>query len=225
MSQAPLDPHQGRRRDDCKAPAIYVANVKCDSAKMPGNKCSHCISFGSECTHFLSKRRSAAAEGTGEEDCSKLTSGDAYHPFQDADASTLVSAILDDTDVFFATTPPASHKDIIIRLAQFLRTLQDNPRYSEDVSDDESLSLPPLEPNTEPSPPATDEISKTNVEVASLTHGLKDMVLNAGFERVYGPASTVAFIKCALDVRAACATEEDGEPDMQRHMEFWNARP
>ena len=28
-----------------------------DSAKMPGNKCTHCISFGSECTHFLSKVR------------------------------------------------------------------------------------------------------------------------------------------------------------------------
>ncbi|KAI4518212.1 hypothetical protein K525DRAFT_209101 [Schizophyllum commune Loenen D] len=198
---------------------------------MPGNKCTHCISFGSECTHFLSKRRSAAAakaaarEGTGESECSKLTSGDAYRPFQDADTNTLVTAILDDTDVFFTTTPPASHKEIIIRLAQFIRTLQDTPRYSEDISDDDSLSLPPLEPNTEPSPAASDEISKTNVEVTSLTHGLKDMVLNAGFERVYGPASTVAFIKCALDVRAAYATEEDGEPDMQRRMEFWNARP
>ncbi|TRM62569.1 hypothetical protein BD626DRAFT_497814 [Schizophyllum amplum] len=194
-----------------------------DSAKMPGNKCTHCISFNSECTHFLSK---VPDDSAGEAECVTLTRGDAYHPFQEADASTLVAAILDDTDVFFATTPPASHKGIIIRLAKLLRALQDAPRPTEEASDDDDdFTLPPLEPNTEASPPASDEINITNVEVATLAHGLRDMVLNAGFERVYGPASTVGFIKCALDIRAACATEEDGEPDMQRRMEFWSARP
>ncbi|KAK0488587.1 hypothetical protein IW261DRAFT_358517 [Armillaria novae-zelandiae] len=26
--------------------------IRCDSAKMPGNKCSNCVAFGEECTHL-----------------------------------------------------------------------------------------------------------------------------------------------------------------------------
>ncbi|KAE9403325.1 hypothetical protein BT96DRAFT_990365 [Gymnopus androsaceus JB14] len=42
----------------CKVPVTFVRGrakkTRCDSAKMPGNICSNCKSFGSECTHLMS---------------------------------------------------------------------------------------------------------------------------------------------------------------------------
>ncbi|KAK7019302.1 hypothetical protein R3P38DRAFT_1261971 [Favolaschia claudopus] len=37
--------------------------IKCDSAKMPGNRCSNCIAFNSDCTHNLSQVKPPAEKG------------------------------------------------------------------------------------------------------------------------------------------------------------------
>ncbi|KAJ7103695.1 hypothetical protein C8R43DRAFT_1244094 [Mycena crocata] len=51
---APLDdivPGSKKRRLKNSCDRCKQRKIKCDSAEMPGNRCSHCINFGVECTH------------------------------------------------------------------------------------------------------------------------------------------------------------------------------
>ncbi|KAF7428246.1 hypothetical protein PC9H_007467 [Pleurotus ostreatus] len=52
-------PGSKRRRLQGACDTCRHKKIKCDSALMPGNRCSHCIAFNSECTHNLSKKRNS----------------------------------------------------------------------------------------------------------------------------------------------------------------------
>ncbi|KAE9401036.1 hypothetical protein BT96DRAFT_616084 [Gymnopus androsaceus JB14] len=58
-TQIPLTGFRKRRLqgacDMCRS-----RKIRCDSAKMPGNNCSNCASFGSECTHLMSASKKVA---------------------------------------------------------------------------------------------------------------------------------------------------------------------
>ncbi|KAF5334021.1 hypothetical protein D9611_014885 [Ephemerocybe angulata] len=49
-SSGPSKPKQRRLQGSCDL--CRQKKVKCDSAKMPGFRCTNCIAFDSECTHF-----------------------------------------------------------------------------------------------------------------------------------------------------------------------------
>lgn len=118
-SNEPMKPKKRRLQGACDA--CRKKKIKCDSAKMPGFRCSNCVAFGSECTHVhVAKKTMFSFGSTGSTPPAPILKGlnlSESKPLM----NPLIDAILDPN-----YQPPTSRvplRQTISSLAQFARML------------------------------------------------------------------------------------------------------
>ncbi|KAJ7623275.1 hypothetical protein FB45DRAFT_100696 [Roridomyces roridus] len=122
--------------------------IRCDSATMPGNRCSNCISFSSECTHNLSqlkekkvnrRKRQTNPEQVVEESARVLGT-----------AKELVDGLLDGT--YAAPQDQETLLQLLLQVSRFARDLQvevDSYRRSQTPSSSGTAVSPPTDSGEE----------------------------------------------------------------------------
>ncbi|KAJ6601096.1 fungal-specific transcription factor domain-containing protein [Mycena vulgaris] len=197
----------------------YVAGRKArDSSEMPGNKCTNCITFKTQCAHlYISKDSSSSLN---------------YKNSREH-----VAAILSQTAAYVPSNDPTVLYQILVDVAKYARNLEELLALSSSPSTD-LLSHPqsrvPVRPEDKDnistdSPPEPTEISDDGVFVdSSITDPLRRLALRIPISgadenyRFYGKSSSMNFMKAAMEY-----VDNTGEAytfDAQR-ADFWIIQP
>ncbi|KAJ7466202.1 fungal-specific transcription factor domain-containing protein [Mycena galericulata] len=177
--------------------------VRCDSATMPGNKCTNCIAFHYECTHARFKH---IASETKTPSVAEPKTGQQY-----------VAEILSVSAVYIPSNNPTVCHQILVTVAQYARTLEEklaslqpsplthSPNSGSPAENRSPSSDPDLEESTLIKDPLTHIISREPTEL----------------ETFYGKSSSIQFIKAAIKYMHGNMARVVG---VQR-PEFWIAQP
>ncbi|KAJ7646785.1 fungal-specific transcription factor domain-containing protein [Roridomyces roridus] len=198
----PPAPGSKRRRLKGACDSCRRRKVRCDSAKMPGNICSNCISFNSPCTHRASSPK---------EQAQNLPSSTRSPPQEldeepnDKTAQEHVEAILTQSTAYINSR---NLRNVLLDLARYARSLEDQ------------LQKParPLDP---PDDPTEDDSVPDGILI--LTNGFHEkLVFESAQSRYFGRSSGLFLIQAALDMKKA----HDGHGSnvqIIRRPEFWDS--
>ncbi|KAJ7137395.1 hypothetical protein C8R43DRAFT_611056 [Mycena crocata] len=176
--------------------------VRCDSAAMPGNRCSKCIAFGSECTHALlqsakeKKTRRKRVQTSPEMEAGRI----------------LVNGVLSAT-----YTAPEDHKALVQLLLQV-------SRYAR------SLERHPSRTSSGPSPDS-DSAQRADVDAEAAIVGHpetlpeqhKDDTADSVNHQYLGEFACVAFIGAAIEARKKDTIVVAGP--RSKRIAFWTKSP
>ncbi|KAF8823481.1 hypothetical protein HHX47_DHR10000062 [Lentinula edodes] len=195
--------------DICKA-----KKIRCDSAKMPGNVCSNCRAFGSECTHSLStakKKRGTEVPSDSQDSRAQVpldSDTEDGHEFAKAQISDILSTLVayelpDDSDKILK---------ILIEIASYARSLEIK------LEKQSNSSVYPL--HSVPSTHVEQDYLHVEMEVSDTIIRLERLGVQDSF---FGKDSQLALVKAAMSVRNEY-TSEEGTLGSKR-PEFWEVFP
>nr|GAT58162.1 predicted protein [Mycena chlorophos] len=176
---------------------------------MPGNRCSNCIAFGSECTRTYAPR--------GKEAQPKSAS------VPERSAQEHVSSILSGSQEY-----TAGDYKILVALAQYARRLE------EALSVTTTLATPEDVLSVYPSPENSSSEDASNVdseddgvlfdEKVPSEWPMRQIVRHNASERFYGRTSSINFVKALMRVRAEAG--DSHAPQIQwARPQFWSIKP
>ncbi|KAJ7162071.1 fungal-specific transcription factor domain-containing protein [Mycena filopes] len=211
----PNAPGSKRRRlrgacDSCKQ-----RKIRCDSAEMPGNVCTNCISFNSRCTHQgYSKSDSSSKKSSPSADSPEdPPDPDAYHG---KTASEHVEDILIKSTAYIAAR---DLRNILLDVARYSRKLEiELAQCRRHASVDPSAS------------PSAHTDSSNDVEVLDsspdgmlvLCDDLQVMAMyNPTGSRFFGRSSSLYLIQTALEFKKDHDGPDAPQPDPIRRTEFY----
>ncbi|KAJ7761028.1 fungal-specific transcription factor domain-containing protein [Mycena metata] len=211
-------PGSKRRRlrgacDECKS-----RKVRCDSATQPGNICSNCVTFNSQCTHQGhaksnngSKKSSPGSNFSGAEDL--VPDPDAYNG---RTASEHVDAILIQSTAYIAAR---DLRNILLDVARYARKLElELQNYRGPASAD---STPPPSGNTASSRDIT-VVDSSPDGILVLCDELQDLTMfNASGSRFFGRSSSLYLIQTAQKFKEDHDGPNVRQPDPIRRTQFW----
>ncbi|KAJ3915469.1 fungal-specific transcription factor domain-containing protein [Lentinula edodes] len=185
--------------DICKA-----KKIRCDSAKMPGNVCSNCRAFGSECTHSLS----TAKKPYNLTKIYKDSDTEDGHEFAKAQISDILSTLAayelpDDSDKILK---------ILIEIASYARSLEIK------LEKQSNSSVYPL--HSVPSTHVEQDYLHVEMEVSDTIIRLERLGVQDSF---FGKDSQLALVKAAMSVRNEYTSEE--RTLGSKRPEFWEVFP
>ncbi|KAJ7144802.1 fungal-specific transcription factor domain-containing protein [Mycena crocata] len=200
-----------RRRLQGACDACRRKKVRCDSAEMPGNKCTNCITFKSECTHARLK----GAENTS--------------PKNYTTAQEHVANILSTSTVYIPSNDPYASHQILVEVAQYARSLEEKvavlqPQTPVPVTVSSKLVGSPPAAKDPPPVEVTDSTSDKSLDDAEivLRYPLTSLIPTTVIgrpDRFYGESSSVQFVESA--VRQLHGNQVVGV----RRPEFWTVQP
>ncbi|KAJ7020005.1 fungal-specific transcription factor domain-containing protein [Mycena alexandri] len=209
-------PGSKRRRlrgacDICKA-----RKIRCDSAKMPGNVCSNCVTFNSHCTHQgLAKSNSGSKKsspGLGFSSAEDLDP-DAYNG---KTASEHVGAILIQSTAYIADR---DLRNILLDVARYSRKLElELKDYKRSASVDSN-----------PPPSGNMDSSRNGAVVDSSPDGILVLcdelqglaMFNATGSRFFGRSSSFYLLQTAQQFKEDHDGPNVRQPDPIRRTQFW----
>ncbi|KAF9010512.1 fungal-specific transcription factor domain-containing protein [Cyathus striatus] len=185
--------------------------VRCDSAKMPGGKCSNCIAFNSECTHFLNAKKDGK------------TTNDGYVVKSGPD---LVTSILSNNLTYKLPKDIEALRQVITELARYARSLEAKLEISDSRKGAKSNKTPASGDNE------TDMVSAIgpnldnpiSSEVEILCEQLKTSLMMEHIQRrFYGPSSTFMLVKAVIECRHLYEKIEPTAAEAKTHKrrQFW----
>ncbi|KAJ7239801.1 fungal-specific transcription factor domain-containing protein [Mycena haematopus] len=181
---------------------------KGNSAEMPGNRCTNCITSYTECIH--SRGRSEGGEASASPSTEAPTAQD------------LVATILSTTTVYVPSHDPNISHRILVEVAQYARSLEERLAA---VQLAPITSLNQSSNNDLPSPGTSDDRTSTTTEeypqIRNLPRGLAVPGFMAASDRFYGLSSNVEFTKAAMKHMRGNLSNVIG---LQR-PEFWTLQP
>ncbi|KAK1232796.1 Gypsy retrotransposon integrase-like protein 1 [Marasmius sp. AFHP31] len=211
--------------------------VKCDSANMPGNVCSNCIMFNSECTHVLANSRKRAVkkpvtpnfQSPGSSYLSTPSfSGlpEAVNVVRDTPSSRreLTESVLSASYIFPEELSVAHNT--IFELATYARSLEQQltaaPNSPGSVRSSESGPSLPSPSN----PSSSDEYEDEKIQI-TIGHPMRQMTINnKTVDSFFGKTSDMVFIKSALDAKAEYSNGAGASGAMAtKRSEFWSTFP
>ncbi|KAJ6479238.1 fungal-specific transcription factor domain-containing protein [Mycena vitilis] len=191
-----------RRRLQGACDICRKKKIRCDSAENPGNKCSSCVFFKTQCTHLY----------TAKESSSSLSYGSAREH---------VAAILSQTTAYVPSTDPIVLFQILVDIAKYARNLEDLLAVSTSASVDSSS------PSTDDSTSVNEEDGNDGVLVdLRITDPLRRLSLRAPFSGAddkhsfFGKSSSLNFIKAAMQYAEGASNMFEAQ-----RPEFWALEP
>ncbi|KAF5332131.1 hypothetical protein D9611_008078 [Ephemerocybe angulata] len=129
-SSGPSKPKQRRLQGSCDL--CRQKKVKCDSAKMPGFRCTNCIAFDSECTHFHVTKKTTYNFGS-------MGSIPPLDPIAGSNAGADTSALIANTSFNGALGTTVTATDLsVLSLPQFSI---DHPNYPHPATISNAMSV------------------------------------------------------------------------------------
>ncbi|KAJ7146627.1 fungal-specific transcription factor domain-containing protein [Mycena epipterygia] len=200
----------GRRKASRFKLSRYVCSsrgpVRCDSAEMPGNRCTNCITFRTECTHNRLKGPNK----------SSVSSAQTLKNAQEHVASILSTSI-----VYVPSDDPIRAHQILVEVAQYARSLEEKVAALQPQT--------PVPMTLKPGSPSSTEdqlVSGTVVDLdehSRISDPLTRLIPSASQKasRFAGKSSSVHFVKNAIKHIHGDASYVAG---VQR-LEFWTVQP
>ncbi|KAJ7504460.1 hypothetical protein B0H11DRAFT_1982465 [Mycena galericulata] len=193
--------------------------IRCDSAKMPGNRCSNCISFNSECTHNLSQlkedkqpRRKRTTTQESVAPANETAADDSVRVPKTAKG--IVDGLLGGT-----YQAPQDHEtllQLLLEISRFAKSLQgelDAYRQSQSPSDRAS--------STAVSSPSNDVDADDDpgivIDRQKLPEHLKRVTSYAADHRFFGKNSSIMFVKTAIETQRGHSIEALPVRSMRPH--------
>ncbi|KAJ7121320.1 hypothetical protein C8R43DRAFT_1076762 [Mycena crocata] len=191
--------------------------IRCDSAKMPGNRCSNCVSFNSECTHNIGQHKEAQGprrKRTALEPQPVAEQTPGGRVFETA--KSVVDGILRET------YQAPQDRDALLQLLLHIS------RYARKLEHDLGSQSPSARGSSEGISPKLDgEDSGADhgvvVDIQKLPEQLKRVTPDTANHRFFGKNSSMMFVQAALEARS---TDGINPPALHtRRTEFWTTWP
>ncbi|KAG2014304.1 nuclear protein [Coprinopsis cinerea AmutBmut pab1-1] len=217
-----------RRRLQGACDICRQKKIRCDSAKMPDNRCSNCIAFNAECTHVhVNQKTVYKFRPTPKRGLREPESLDEHREKMNPLLETILSA------TYQAPTNPAIIRNTLISLASYARLLEQRvPKSGATAPSPLSISTQTrTSPESETSPiirepkymidPTGSPTSEDSHESNSNGNGTgnsnnvdtqlsnvmeKNLTINAKSNRFFGPSSSGMLVKAALEFSRQYAT-------------------
>ncbi|KAK0440954.1 uncharacterized protein EV420DRAFT_1581063 [Desarmillaria tabescens] len=200
-STRPIPSKQRRLQGACD----ICRNKKSDSATMPGNKCSNCIAFGSECTHVhvMSKKTRI-----------RMHYQPQPVPAPKTDLQAHINAILSSSAPY---NVPNTHTPILMDLARYVRQLEADLAAAKNHA-----SPPSVDPSSSSStdPASSDE----EPESYELTDALRRFTINQKGIRHFDKSSGMMLIKSTIEMKHAYDQFAPTTSTFRR-PQFWTIHP
>ncbi|KAJ3874892.1 fungal-specific transcription factor domain-containing protein [Lentinula edodes] len=197
--------------------------VKGDSAIRPGNICSNCIAFGSECTHGIVKKRGPRIG----------------LPHGKRSVQATVDAILSTRRSFEVPKDPVITKEILVNLANYIKDLEEDiAQLRQGLGTSSTHREPPpssaLQLNEKGGITRSSLVpdnpfqSPDDYSIDDLTRSFKMFgEFDDNCVRHFGSSSSRALVKDALDMKKEYTGDADfvnAKPSFKR-VEFWSVHP
>ncbi|KAF6759564.1 fungal-specific transcription factor domain-containing protein [Ephemerocybe angulata] len=185
--------------------------IKCDASKMPGNRCSRCIAYGAQCTHFRMSKNSFGSMG-------RVIPAHVLKTLSTDDAAILMSPLLD--DVLSSTYQPPTNQlllhETMSSLAQYARVLESALGIERPTSS--SPSEPDLrQPSQSDSPDTSldDAVKKEEDDVAALSERFRRNIM----------LDSLTIVKSALDLNLRAPELDMEDLVKNKRPQYWTRRP
>ncbi|KAF9055136.1 hypothetical protein BDZ89DRAFT_1055749 [Hymenopellis radicata] len=178
--------------------------IKCDSAKMPDNKCSNCVAFNSDCTHVaaLSKKPGRWHQGH--------VSETPIAPKEDIQVH--IKSILSTSVPYVVPKDQAIVRAVLVDLARYARLLE--------------AEIASLKVTAEaPEPYVTDSDSDLDENTVHLTSPLRHLTVSEHPNRHFGKSAAIMLVKNAIDVKKLIWPSIPPPSGRVRREEFWTVFP
>ncbi|KAF9255570.1 hypothetical protein L218DRAFT_967177 [Marasmius fiardii PR-910] len=202
--------------DECRK-----RKIKCDSANMPGNVCSNCLSFRTACTHVMAqaKKKRGPPRGT---------------PRGQKTIQSIVKAILSTSKPYNVPDDPEDIRQLLTDLANRIVTLEEEleeARRGPSLTESTAGLTPPSMADTYytsasiHSPRDLEECADAATSCL-VQDFMKRLHLGQKAERHFGPSNNVNLLISALSLQ-----ENQAGPKLplerlaSRRLEFWNIHP
>ncbi|KAJ7467197.1 fungal-specific transcription factor domain-containing protein [Mycena latifolia] len=227
-------PGSKRRRLRGACDTCRQRKIRCDSAKMPGNVCSNCIAFNSQCTHQsyakpdVAKRPSPSSFGSKSAEPSPRSSlSPSAQPFQDYNGKTAqehVEAIIIQSTAYIAAR---DLRNVLLDVARYSRSLEielENFKAQLSVSRGSSVALESV-----PSPPNTNSSTDDDIVDSApdgifvLCDGFQALALDHSRNRYFGRSSSLYLMQTAREMKQKHDGPNVRQPNPVRRPEFWKS--
>ncbi|KAJ7467196.1 fungal-specific transcription factor domain-containing protein [Mycena latifolia] len=201
--------------------------IRCDSAKMPGNRCSNCVAFNSECTHNLSQlkeekgpRRKRATNAPPKSVGEETPMGDSIRVLETA--KNVVDGLLSQTPNFRAPEDREALLQLLLEVARYARSLEQeldvfrSQTSPSDRTGSTSVSPSAVEPDAEGE-------SGVVIDLQKLPAHLRRVTADTADHRFFGNNSSIRFVQTAIEEtqpQDACHITPSS-----RRPEFWTPHP
>ncbi|KAJ7162694.1 hypothetical protein C8R43DRAFT_991194 [Mycena crocata] len=187
--------------------------VRCDSATMPGNRCSKCIAFDSECTHNFAKFKPQAAKGARRKRIIQTPAD------QDREETKkLVNGIL-----IGSYQAPQDHETIIqllLQVSRYARTLE------QELATQQSRAQPVQE--SSPSSTSSQEVHaeatrRSATDIQTLPQQLKELTVYPANGQLGEEGGSLVFAGAAIEALQPTAIITQGA--RSKREQFWGPLP
>ncbi|KAJ7729108.1 fungal-specific transcription factor domain-containing protein [Mycena maculata] len=214
-NEPPVAPPVKRRRLKGACDICRRQKVRCDSAEMPGNRCSNCVNFQSECTHSTTSK---AKSGT-------KIKHDLFNTFRTAQDH--IASILTGSPEYISGDPSAVYQ-VLVAVAQYARTLEEaltmtTATPSRALNDKLYLRSNALDATEASSGTDSDSDNEGLLVNTNLSEPMRQITRNISSNRFYGKSSAINFVKAVMDIKLEATGETMSNPQIRR-PEFWNVR-
>ncbi|RXW19238.1 hypothetical protein EST38_g6605 [Candolleomyces aberdarensis] len=241
--EGPVKAKRRRLRGACDV--CRHRKIRCDASEKRGQKCSNCISCGTECTHLYIAQKKSQAFRYHQDANSR---GKSLAELQEG-MDPLLKTILSGS--YQAPTNPVLAREVIIDLARYARTLEAavangdgrtastpslGPEPSSSISGISPGSIPARESVLESYNKPDDAPAGDGEEISAISDTLantlkRSLTLSSSTERFFGPSSDVALVDTTtLELEGVSRRWFDQEltiRSVKQHMrpEFWTVYP
>ncbi|KIK60190.1 hypothetical protein GYMLUDRAFT_614488 [Collybiopsis luxurians FD-317 M1] len=205
----PVKATHGKSRTSNACDMCRRRKVRCDSATMPGNFCSECIKWKTECTHKIVKRRRGPK-----------TRSSRRPSMPRAKLKDLVSSIVDSADSYILPNDLDFVRTLVIDLALHIRVLEAELKESR-----EFVEATPSSMSSTPSNIGKSDADATDDDSEYVSDELAERfeLLAIGKKRHHGSSSTFQLVRNALDIKGQLVGKQlTLTIDTLKRPEFWS---
>ncbi|KAJ7097008.1 hypothetical protein C8R43DRAFT_1049066 [Mycena crocata] len=188
--------------------------VRCDSATMPGGRCSKCLTFNSECTHNMSQTK----EGKGTRRLRVMQT--VSEKSATATAKAIVNGLLAGT--YHAPEDRDALVQLLLQVSHYARGLElatrDSRSPSARASSEDAASEKDLRPEDDNDPADPGII----IDINNLPAHLKQITGDTANRRFLGKNGTIMFVGAAIAARWRDTTPNPSSRLPTKRPKFWN---
>ncbi|KAJ7837431.1 fungal-specific transcription factor domain-containing protein [Mycena leptocephala] len=202
-------PGSKRRRLRGSCDICKQRKIRCDSSQMPGNRCSNCIAFNSECVHTPTTKSVAPKK-------SEISKTSPTPTSVDKTAKAHVAAIVSQATSYIGD---ADVRRVLLDVARYARDLE-NELASRNPSPSVTSSLSPM---SSPSPNAIVKEEENEFFVNGiLTERFDRFSLDSDINRYFGKSSHFELINTAITIIDIKSSPKEVLPPTKRPL-FWRS--
>ncbi|KAJ7292602.1 fungal-specific transcription factor domain-containing protein [Mycena rebaudengoi] len=202
-----------RRRLQGACDICRKKKVRCDSAEMPGNRCTNCITFKTECTHARAKGPDVNSSTLSSDPITEVSKTAQEH----------VSTVLSTSTVYIPSNDPSVMHQVLVEVSKYARDLEEKlaalqPQTPVPPIVSPNPDSPAGAPEAEPSPAAAD--SSVDDDINDPLKGVTPFGAPLS-SRFFGKSSSMQFVRAAIQ-------HVDGNNSYlvgTRRPEFWFRQP